>query len=300
MRYVPMSNLLPVMNSRRLLAAILAAAAAVSVAAFPASAQEENQMESEVIGTLNGEPITRQDLEMTFNDLQEQLGQVPAEGRDVAALTALVDIRSLAARAEEAGLDETEEFASRIAFLRQRALHNLYFRDEVLDKITDEAVRARYDTEVAATPPENEIRARHILLETEEAANEVIAELEGGADFETVAREKSTGPSGPSGGDLGYFTRGRMVPEFEEAAFALDVGAYTQEPVQTQFGWHVILVEDKRSVQPPAFAEVEDQIRSVLMRERYFELLNEMRSEADLQIEDPALKEAYDEATSAQ
>ena len=261
-----------------------------------ASAQDQN----EVLATLNGEPITRQDLDMTLNDLQDQLGQVPEEGRDAAALTALVDIRSLAKKAAEAGLDETDDFKSRLEFLRQRALHNAYFKAEVLDKISDEDVRARYDKEVAATSPENEISARHILVETEDEAKAIIAELDAGADFETLAKEKSTGPSGPAGGDLGYFSRGRMVPEFEEAAFALDVGAYTKEPVQTQFGWHVIKVEDKRAVQPPAFAEVESQIRSVLLRERYFDLLNSLRDEAQVEVTDPALKEAYDKAMSAQ
>lgn len=271
--------------------------AASFIWAMPAGAQEEAPA---VIGTMNGEPITDRDLDMTFTDLQDQLGQVPAEGRRAAALSALVDIRSLAAKAEAAGLDETEEFKSRLAFLRQRALHNAYFREEVVDKISEEDVRARYDKEVAATPPQNEVRARHILLESEEDAKAVIADLDGGAEFEALAKEKSTGPTGPNGGDLGYFTRGRMVPEFEEAAFALDVGGYTSEPVQTQFGWHVIKLEDKRQVQPPSFAEVEGQIRAVLLRERYFDLLKQLRAEARVEITDPELKEAYEKAGAAQ
>lgn len=296
MQFFRSSNLLFAKRSRGLLAGLIVVSSAFTGTALTASAQEK----SEVIGTLNDVPITRQDLEMTFTDLQDQLGQVPPEGRDAAALTALIDIRSLARKAEEAGLAETEEFKNRLGFLRQRALHNAYFKAEVLDKITDEAVRARYDKEVAATPPENEVRARHILLASEEEAKNVIAELDSGADFETLAKERSTGPSGPAGGDLGYFTRGRMVPEFEEAAFALDVGAYTAAPVQTQFGWHVIKLEDKRSVQPPSFAEVENQIHSVLMRERYFEVLNELRAQAEVEITDPDLKEAYDKAMESQ
>ena len=289
-------NLLSAASMRGAVAGLAVASMALAGTLPVALAQDQD----EVLATLNGEPITRRDLDMTLNDLQDQLGQVPAEGRDAAALTALVDIRALAKRAQEEGLDETEDFKSRLEFLRQRALHNAYFKAEVLDKITDEDVRARYDKEVAATPPENEVRARHILVETEDEAKAIIAELDKGADFETLAKEKSTGPSGPSGGDLGYFTRGRMVPEFEEAAFALDVGAYTEEPVKTQFGWHVIKVDDKRAVQPPAFADVENQIRSVMLRERYFELLNSLRDEAKVEVSDPALKEAYDKAMSAQ
>jgi len=289
-------NLLSAASLRGAVAGLAVTSLAIAGSLSAALAQDQN----EVLATLNGKPITRQDLDMTLNDLQDQLGQVPAEGRDAAALTALIDIRSLANRAEEAGLDETDDFKSRLEFLRQRALHNAYFKEEVLDKITDEQVRARYDKEVAATPPENEVHARHILVDSEEEAKAIIAELDKGSDFETLAKEKSTGPSGPAGGDLGYFARGRMVPEFEEAAFALDVGAYTKEPVKTQFGWHVIKVEDKRAVQPPAFTEVQDQIRSVLLRERYFDLLNSLRDEAKVEINDPALKEAYDKAMSAQ
>jgi len=289
------SHVLPSRIGRTLASLVLALSVSAGAAGF-VSAQET----SEVVGTMDGKPITRQDLDLTLTDLQDQLGQVPPEGRDAAALTALIDIRALAEKAEEAGLDETEDFRSRLEFMRQRALHNAYFRTEVLDKITDEDVRARYDKEIAATSPENEVRARHILLASQEEAKAVIAELDNGADFDTLAKEKSTGPSGPNGGDLGYFARGSMVPEFEEAAFALEVGKYTEEPVQTQFGWHVIKVEDKRAAQPPAFAQVEGQIRSVLVRERYFELLTELRGQADVEISDPALKAAYDQATSAQ
>ncbi|WP_223478146.1 peptidylprolyl isomerase [Oricola indica] len=289
------SHVLPSRIGRTLASLVLALSVSAGATGF-VSAQET----SEIVGTMDGKPITRQDLDLTLTDLQDQLGQVPPEGRDAAALTALIDIRALAEKAEEAGLDETEDFRSRLEFMRQRALHNAYFRTEVLDKITDEDVRARYDKEIAATSPENEVRARHILLASEEEAKAVIAELDNGADFDTLAKEKSTGPSGPNGGDLGYFARGSMVPEFEEAAFALEVGEYTEEPVQTQFGWHVIKVEDKRAAQPPAFAQVEGQIRSVLVRERYFELLTELRGQADVEITDPTLKAAYDQATAAQ
>ncbi|TCD13900.1 peptidylprolyl isomerase [Oricola cellulosilytica] len=268
------------------------ALAALAALSAPHDARAQQTDGSKVVATLNGEDITERDLEMTLSDLQDQLGQVPEEGRRAAALTALVDIRMLADKAAAEGLGEDEEFLDRLEFLRQRALHNAYFKQEVVDKVTDADVRARYDREVAATPPENEVRARHILVETEEEAKALIAELDGGADFEALAKEKSTGPSGPAGGDLGYFTKGRMVPEFEEAAFALDAGAYTKEPVKTDFGWHVIKVEDKRQVQPPSYAEVEPQIRSVLLRERYFELLSAMRAEADLEIRDPDLDAA--------
>lgn len=252
-----------------------------------------------VIGTINGLQITNRDIEFAIGDLEDQLGQVPPPQQRFAALMALVDIKLLAARAESEGVADTTAFQQRLDFLRSRALHNSFFRTEVVEQISDEDVRARYDAEIAATPPENEVRARHILLETEEEALAIIAELQGGADFAELAAERSTGPSASNGGDLGYFSRGRMVPAFEAAAFELEPGAFTDAPVQTDFGWHVIKLEDRRPVQPPPFDQVAPQVRSVLLRERYFELLEGLRNEAVIEIADPELKTAYDAAISA-
>lgn len=252
-----------------------------------------------VIGTIDGREVTNRDIEFAIGDLEDQLGQVPPDQQRFAAMMALIDIELLAGKAESEGVADTEAFTQRLDFLRSRALHNSYFRDQVVETISEADVRSRYDAEIAATPPENEVRARHILVETEEEARAVIADLDGGADFAELAAEKSTGPSGPSGGDLGYFTRGRMVPAFEEAAFALEPGGVTAEPVETQFGWHVIKLEDRRPVQPPPFEQVEAQVRSVLLRERYFELLTALRAEAAIEITDPELKTAYDAAISA-
>src|SRR5690606_38490913 len=120
--------------------------------------------------------------------------------------------------------------------------------------------------------------------------------LDGGASFEELANEHTTDPSGKTtGGDLGFFGPGQMVPEFETAAFALDVGAHTKEPVQSQFGFHVIKVEDKRAQQPPAFDQVRDQIRALLFREQYFALVKEIRDAASVDIADPALKAAIEQ-----
>ena len=213
-------------------------------------------------------------------------------------MMALIDIKLLAKKAEEENFDEDEALKKRIAFLRERALHNAIFEQDVVNAVTEDEVRVRYDKELAATPAENELKASHILVETEEEAIAIIAQLEGGAEFAELAKDKSTGPSGPAGGDLGYFTKGRMVPEFETAVFALDVGSYTKEPVKTQFGYHIIRSDDLRPVQPPPFEQVKEQIRSVVLREKYFNLLQSLREGADVQIEDPAFKEAYDAAIS--
>ncbi len=252
-----------------------------------------------VVATVGGVEIRTSELQMAEADLDPQFESLPAEQRRVAALAAVIDIKALARKAEAEDLDETESFKRLMAFQRDRALHNALFRSGVVESITEEDVRARYDKEVAATPAEEEISARHILVETEEAAKALIAELDGGADFAELAKANSTGPSAANGGDLGYFTKGRMVPEFEAAAFALEQGAYAKEPVQTQFGWHVIKVEDRREAAPPPFEQVADQFRQLVLRERYGDLIREARGAVEIEVLDENLKTAY-EAISAQ
>ncbi|RUM97761.1 peptidylprolyl isomerase [Pseudaminobacter arsenicus] len=247
-----------------------------------------------VVATINGKPITEADLKIAEDDLDQQFSRLPAEQRRAAALSATIEIRLLAAEAEAKGLDKEQDFQRRMTFLRERALHSAVVDAEVGKKITDEEIRARYDKEMAAAPAVNEVRARHILVKTKEEAEAVIKQLDGGAKFEDVAKEKSSDGSAAQGGDLGYFGPGQMVPEFEKAAFALDVGAYSKEPVQSQFGFHVIKVEDKRAKQPPAFEQVKDQVHSMLLRDKYFELVKSLRGAAKIEVADPELKKAID------
>ena len=155
-------------------------------------------------------------------------------------------------------------------------------------------------TEIAAMPAKNEVRARHILVKTEDEAKAIIKKLEGGAKFEDLAKENSTDGSAAQGGDLGYFGEGMMVPEFEKAAFALDVGAFTKEPVKSQFGYHIIKLEDKRQQQPPAFDQVKDQVRSIIIRDKYIEMVKKLRDAAKISYEDEAVAKAMKEAADAQ
>ena len=188
-----------------------------------------------------------------------------------------------------------------MAFLQQRALHSELIDKDVGAKITDEEIRARYDKQMADTPPVNEVKARHILVKTKEEAEAIIKQLDGGAEFEKLANEHTTDPSGKtSGGDLGYFAPGQMVPEFEKAAFALEVGDYTKEPVQSQFGWHVIKVEDKRAQQPPAFdAGQGPDPQPRLPREIFRAWSSDLRKAAKVDITDPELKKAVDAMDAA-
>ncbi|MEZ5782840.1 MAG: peptidylprolyl isomerase [Rhizobiaceae bacterium] len=256
--------------------------------------------EDKVVATVNGQPITESELKIAITDLDPQFARLPAEQQRAAALSALIELRVMADEAVAKGLDKDPDFQLRMAMLNQRALHSEVVDKEVSKSITDEEIRARYDKEIAAQPPENEVHARHILVKTKEEADDIIKQLDGGADFEKLAGEKTEDPSGKtSGGDLGYFGAGQMVPEFEKAAFALEPGSYTKEPVQSQFGWHVIKVEDKRAKQPPAFDDVKEQLRNVVLREKYFELAKKLRAEAKVDIADADLKKALEPAPAA-
>jgi peptidyl-prolyl cis-trans isomerase C len=265
------------------------AALLMLTAASGAFAQEDK-----VLATVNGEPITESDITLAESNLDQQFARLPEEQRRAAALSALIEIKLLAGEAVKSGIENDPQFKKELEFLRLRALHTSFVDKQVAGAVTDADVRARYDQEIANTPPANEVHARHILVETKEEAEAIIKELDAGGDFEAIAKEKSKDGAAANGGDLGYFGPGQMVPEFEKAAQALEVGAYTKEPVQTQFGFHVIKVEDKRAQQPPAFEQVQGQIRSMLLREKYFETVDKIRKAAKVEVDDPALKQALD------
>jgi len=289
-------------------ALLLASAAALPAYAQTGGAPAQPQAEAaqpapvdpaKVVATVNGTEITEADLTLAMSDLDQQFQQLAPEQRRAAALSALIEIKLAAAESTKAGIADSDDFKRRMAFLRERALHSAFVEQQIAGAITDEQVRARYDQEIANTPPTNEVKAAHILVPTEEEAKAIIAELDAGKDFAELAKEKSSDGAAQNGGDLGYFGPGRMVPEFEQAAFALDVGGYTKEPVKSQFGWHVIKVTDKRVQQPPAFEQVAQQIRSIMLRENYLAKVTEMRKAAKVDVADPELKKVLDAEAAA-
>lgn len=252
-----------------------------------------------IIAKVGDVEITERELAFAEADLARQYAKVPEKQRKIAILRSLIDIKILAAAAEADGMADDENFKARMQFLRSRALHNGFFKKNVAEKITEADIKARYDKEVASTKPVEEISARHILVKTKEEAEAVIKELDGGKDFAELAKEKSTGPSGANGGDLGYFGRGQMVPPFEKAVFAMADGEYSKEPVQTDFGFHVIKREKIRVAAPPKFEAVGDQIRQLLMRERYVEAADKARENVTITIIDETLKAQYDATKDA-
>lgn len=266
-------------------AALLAGLASAFLMAAPSFSQEDK-----VLAKVGDRNITAAELDQVMADMAQQFQSFPEQERRARALDSLIDITVLAERARAEGIDKEPTLMRRMELLRDRALHNGYFQQKVQPTVTDEALKARYDEEIAKAEPQQEVQARHILVKTEEEAKAIIGELEGGADFVELAKQKSTGPSGPKGGDLGYFGKGRMVPAFEEAAFALEKGAYTKTPVKTQFGFHIIKVEDKRDQPLPAFEESKDQLRQVMLTEAYAEAVAAGRKAVGVELLDESLK----------
>jgi len=264
-----------------------AAIVVVSLAvAGPAMAQDAPA--DPVIAIVDGEPITEADLRLAAQDLGGALEQLPPEQRMLGLINGLIDIRLMARAAEAADLDEDAEAQRRLGFVRDRALRAEYLRVNVFEAITDEKVQEIYDAQVAAFVPEEEIRASHILVETEAEAVALIAELDGGADFAQLAKDSSIDlGSGANGGDLDFFGRGRMIPPFEEAAFALESGSYTKTPVQSDFGWHIILAVDKRMSSPPTMEDLGPGLREAAARDLFLAALEELRAAAEIEIIEP-------------
>ncbi len=277
----------PRQTYRRLAGTLVLLAGTMIGGAIAAGAQEITA--DTVIATLNGTPITAGELSLAGAEFADQLAQVPAARRDAAVLDLVINMRLASAAAAAAGLADDPVVAQRLALSRDRTLYSEFLREKFLAAVTEDAVKARYDQEMADFVPAEEIHARHILVNTdqEDLAKEIIAELDAGGDFAAIAAEKSQDPgSGASGGDLGWFKRGMMVKPFEEAAFALEPGQYTETPVKSDFGWHVILVEEKRMETPPTFEEERQRIEQELVRETFDKEIGALRDTAEIEFAD--------------
>ncbi|KRA98450.1 hypothetical protein ASD83_13870 [Devosia sp. Root685] len=266
----------------------------------PAPAAAEVAPET-VVATVGGESITEADLSFAAEDLAQDLAQMPAPERRAFLLRVLIDMKVMAGAAKTAGMDQTELFAQRLNYLKERALRRAYFADAIAGQVTEEAVRADYDKFVADFKPAEEVHARHILVETKEEADAIKAELDTGGDFATIAQEKSIDPgSGANGGDLGFFSKGMMVPEFETAAFALANPGDVSAPVQSQFGWHIIKLDEKRESSPPAFEQIAPQIQQQVLMRVFNEKVEELMAGVTIDVTDPELKAAMDAQDAAQ
>ncbi|UXN74708.1 peptidylprolyl isomerase [Devosia sp. A8/3-2] len=217
---------------------------------------------------------------------------MPADQRRPFLLRVLIDMKVMAKAGRDAGMGDTPLFKQRSAYLEERALRRAYFADAIANSVTEEAVRAEYDKLVADFKPAEEIRASHIPVATEEEAKAIKAELDGGADFATIAKEKSIDPGAANGGDLGFFGKGMMVAPFEEAAYALTEIGRVSEPVQSQFGWHIIKLEEKRESAPPTFEQVASQLQQQLLMTTFDGTVAKLMEGVTIDIPDAALDAA--------
>ncbi len=242
---------------------------------------------SDAIAEVNGKYISKTSFEM----LKQQIAQRGQPIPDEQLIDELVRMELLVQEAENKKLAESPEIANQMEMMRRSMLSQAAVKDYIdSHPVTDEELKAEYEKLISAKGS-SEYKARHILVKTEDEAKKIIAELKAGAKFEDLAKKKSTGPSASRGGDLGWFAPERMVPPFSEAVIALENGKFTAEPVQTQFGWHIILREDSRQKTPPAFDEVKDRLKASLQRQKIQNYLESLRKQAKVEILLPKTEE---------
>ena len=243
---------------------------------------EAREEMSKVIATIDGDDITLNLVMALISQLPQQYQGQPFERLYDPILDDIIDTRLAAAEAKRSGIADDpliEELAQRAY---DRVMAEAWLSIEIQNRITDEMIEARYKEIAADEDSRTEIRARHILVNTETEAADIIRRLKEGESFEELAKTLSIGPSGPNGGDLGYFQRGDMVPSFADASFALEVGAISENPVQTNFGWHIIKAEDRRVIPIPPLAEIGVQIGQAMASELASKIANELYEKAKI------------------
>ncbi len=237
------------------------------------------------VATVNGKPISQKSYDFYLAQSMQRRGKNQQGGVNrEAIINELVNRELLHQAALKEKVENDETVAFQLEQLKIDALiQGLINKLSKESKITDKELKAEYDKRVAGAKLA-EYKARHILLKTEEEAKTVIAELDSGAKFEELAKKKSTGPSAKDGGDLGWFTASQMVPPFSQAVAQLKKGSYTKKPVKTQFGYHVIKLEDTRKRQPPKFEDIKPQLKMVLQNQRIQEYITNLRKNAKIDI----------------
>lgn len=238
------------------------------------------------VATIGDQTIWLDEVMQAAETLPEQYRQAPLNTYFDQLVADVIDTRLAAGAAREAKLDQNELVAAAMQMAADRVLAEAFLGDAIREQISEDAIINAYNIFVADTASREQVSAAHILVDDEATAKDIIVQLNNGEDFAALAREKSTGPSGPNGGDLGSFGRGQMVPAFEAAAFGMPAGSISVSPVQTQFGWHIIKVGE-RTVQPaPSIEEMRSQLISNLSRQTLARVLETMRANAVISIRD--------------
>jgi peptidyl-prolyl cis-trans isomerase C len=257
---------------------MIAATLMFALPAAPARSQDDP-----VVAKVDGVEIRQSDLALAEEDLGQNAQSLPPDQKRTQLVAYMADVILAAKAAESKKVDDQKEFKRRIAFIRRKLLMELLLMAEGKAAVTDQAMQKVYNEAVAQMAKEAEVRARHILVPTEAEAITILAEVKKGTDFTELAKQRSKDPGAAAeGGDLGYFTKEQMVPEFSETAFKMEKGQVS-EPVKTQFGWHIIKVEDKRTKPVPEFAKVKEQVETFLMRKAQGEYIAKLREGAKIE-----------------
>jgi peptidyl-prolyl cis-trans isomerase C len=268
--------------------ASLLIAALIGLASLPAAADEV------VVARVNGVDIKQSDLDFAASEVGPRLASLPPGERKRVLLQFVIENELMAGAGQSDNLDKAENFEDRAKYHQRRALRDAFFDVKITGAVSDADAKKIYEEQIAKMKPEQEVRARHILVATEAEAKEVAERLKKGEDFATVAKEKSK-DTGAEGGDLGFFARGQMLKPFEDAAFALEVNQIS-EPVQTQFGWHIIKVEEKRDQALPTFDQVKEVIIAQLVQQKAKEVVTGLHDSAKIEVVDPELKKSMEDA----
>jgi len=275
-------------NPVKIWSALLLVAASVSFVPLAAAAEDA------VIARVNGVDITQSDLDFARSEVGPRLGNYRPEDRKRVLLEFVIENELMAGAGEKANLNKAETFPDRVAYHERRALRDAFFDVSIAGGVSEDDAKKVYDDKIAKMKPEQQVHARHILVESELEAKEIKKRLKDGEDFAKLADEKSK-DTNAEGGDLGFFTKGQMLKPFEDAAFALDVGEIS-DPVQTQFGWHIIKVEEKRAQEPPSFDQVKAAIMTQLVAQKAQTVVTGLRNDAEIEIVDPEIKRSMEDA----
>lgn len=259
------------------------ASCAAAFVLFSANSVLAQSKQNKVVAKVNGQEIRESDISAAANDILPQLSRVAPKQRLSFLVQYLVERYLFAEAAEKAKVGDNAEFKRTMAFYRRKALRDSFVRSTISDKVTDKVLKGLYDKAIKGWKPDPQVKARHILVKTEKEAKALIAQIKKGADFVTLAKKHSIGPSKTTGGDLGYFAKGKMVPSFSEAAFKLKKGEISP-PVKSEFGWHIIKVEEHRTAKVPDFKRVRSTLRNREVRSRVEKLAGELKAKAKIEL----------------
>ncbi len=271
------------------LATLTGAVAVAFLSSFPVLAQDANP----VLAKVNGQEIRQSDVTIAEEELGPSLAQMDPATRKDNVLSFLIDMKIVAKAAEDKKVADRDDFKAKLAFARNRLLMDSLLGTEGKEALTDANMKKVYEDAAKQISGEQEVHARHILVETEDEAKKIAEELKKGANFAELAKKSSKDPGAADGGDLGFFTKDQMVPEFSKVAFELEPGKIS-DPVKSQFGWHIIKVEEKRNRKAPDFEQVKPQIEQYVVRKAQADYVTKLREGAKVERLDQAAAKPAD------